>query len=170
VLATSHHHWSVRRARALLAEALQQRCTVHLQRNVLTKAPQRLRARLAREVSKVFDAASKAEARKRMEQLRAGLGRQVPEALACLENGFEAATHFYAFPREHWHRIRFTNGLERLHGEIKRRTRAVGAFPDRQSALRLVTAVALQAAAIWTDRRYLDMALLNSKEDAAKAA
>ncbi len=157
-----HHH---------LPEAPLQRCTVHLLRNVLTKAPQRLRTRLAREVSKVFDAPSKAEARRRIEALKAGLGRQVPEALACLENGFEAATHFYAFPREHWHRIRSTNGLERLHGEIKRRTRAVGAFPDRASALRLVTAVALQATAIWTDRRYLDMSLLKSKEvTVAKAA
>jgi transposase-like protein len=38
--------------------------------------------------------------------------------MACLEGGFEAATHFYAFPREHWHRIRSTNGLERLHGPV----------------------------------------------------
>jgi len=153
-----------------LPEAPLQRCTVHLQRNVLSKAPQRLRARLAREVSKVFDAPSKAEARKRLEQLRTGLGKQVPEAMACLEAGFEAATHFYAFPREHWHRIRSTNGLERLHGEVKRRTKAIGAFPDRASALRLVTAVALQVSAIWTDRRYLDMSLLHPKEAAAKAA
>jgi Transposase, Mutator family len=59
----------------------------------------------------------------------------------------------------------------RLHGEIKRRTRAVGAFPDRASALRLVTAVALQVTAIWSDRRYLDMTLLKVKEViVAKAA
>ncbi len=64
-----------------------------------------------------------------MAQLGAGLGRQVPEAMACLENGFEAATRFYVFPKEHWHRIRSTNGLERLHGEIKRRTNAVGRLP-----------------------------------------
>ncbi len=57
-------------------------------------------------------------------------------------------------------RIRTTNGLERLHGEIKRRIRAVGVFPDRDSALRLLTAVALQAAATRDDRRYLDMSLL----------
>ncbi len=154
-----------------LPEVPLQRCTVHLLRNVLTKAPQRLRARLAREVSNVFDAPSKAEAQKRVEVLKAGLGKQVPEAMKCLEDGFAAATQFYAFPREHWHRIRSTNGLERLHGEIKRRTRAVGAFPDRASALRLVTAVALQVTAIWTDRRYLDMALIDTKrETQARAA
>ena len=63
------------------------------------------------------------------------------------------------------------SAIERLHGEIKRRTRAVGAFPDRASALRLITAVALQVTAIWTDRRYLDISLLKSKEVvAAKAA
>jgi putative transposase len=165
------HAGLAKAVRHRLPEAPLQRCTVHLLRNVLAKAPQRLRARLAREVSKVFDAPSKAEARRRVEALKAGLGKQVPEALACLENGFQAATHFYAFPREHWRRIRSTNGLERLHGEVKRRTRAVGAFPDRASALRLVTAVALQATTIWADRRYLDMSLLKSKEvTVAKAA
>jgi putative transposase len=73
-----------------------QRCTVHLLRNVLTKAPQRLRARLAREVSNVFEALSKAEAQKRVEALKAGLGKQVPEAMKCLADGFAAATQFYA--------------------------------------------------------------------------
>ena len=159
------HAGLVKAVRKTLPEAAVQRCTVHLLRNVLTKAPQRLRGRLAREVSKVFEASSKAQARERVEAIRAGLGRQVPEAMKCLDEGFAAAAHFYAFPREHWHRIRSTNGLERLHGEIKRRTRAVGAFPDRASALRLVTAVALQVTAIWTDRRYLDMSLLNVKEE-----
>jgi transposase-like protein len=154
-----------------LPEVPQQRCTVHLQRNVLTKAPQRLRSRLAKAVTQVFEAPSKTEARKRVDALAAGLGKQVPEAMECLRAGFEAATQFYAFPREHWHRIRSTNGLERLHGEVKRRTRAVGAFPDRASALRLVTAVALQVTAIWSDRRYLDMSLLKAKEAVeAKAA
>lgn len=152
-------------------EAPLQRCTVHLQRNALAKAPQRLRGRLAREIWKVFEAPSLAEARKRLEALKAGLGRQVPEAMKCLDGGFVAATRFYAFPRAHWHRIRSTNGLERLHGEVKRRTRAIGAFPDRASALRLVTAVALQVTAIWSDRRYLDMSLLQSnQEDIAQAA
>ena len=165
------HAGIAKAVRLHLPEAPQQRCVVHLQRNVVGKAPQKLRARLAREVWQVFVAPNKAEARKRMGQLAAGLGRQLPEAMACLDAGFEAATKFYAFPKEHWHRIRSTNGLERLHGEIKRRTRAVGAFPDRASALRLVTAVALQVTAIWTDRRYLDMSLLKSKEVViAKAA
>ena len=47
---------------------------------------------------------------------------------------------------------------------MKRRIRAVGAFPDRASALRLITAILLQATAIWTDRSYVDVSLLAPQE------
>jgi transposase-like protein len=53
--------------------------------------------------------------------------------------------------------------MERLHGETKRRTRSAGPFPDRSSALRLVTAVAVNATAIWADRRHLDMTFFAKK-------
>src|SRR5262249_40326141 len=124
------------------------------------KTPRRLRARVAREVSRVFEAASLLEARRRLAQFKQNLGTHVPEAVACLEGRFSAATQFYAFPKAHWLRIRSTNGLERLNGEIKRRIRSAGAFPDRHSALRLVTAVALRVTTGWTARRYLEMSLL----------
>ncbi len=86
------------------------------------------------------------------------------EAMGCLTKGFAAASTFYGFPKAHWRRLRTTNSVERLHGEIKRRTKAVGAFPDRASALRLITAVALKVTAIWSDRRYLDLSLLEHTE------
>ena len=57
----------------------------------------------------------------------------------------------------------------RLHTEIKRRIRSAGAFSDRASALRLITAVALRTTAVWSERRYLDLSLLEPKE-VAKAA
>ncbi len=79
------------------------------------------------------------------------------------ERGFGAATPFYAFPEAHWPRLRTTNGIERLNGEIKRRIRAVGSFPNRASALRLITAVALRVTEAWGKRRYLDLSLLESK-------
>jgi len=47
----------------------------------------------------------------------------------------EETLAYYAFPEEHWRRIRTNNPLERLLPEIRRRTRVVGAFPDGQSAL-----------------------------------
>jgi transposase-like protein len=164
------HRGLANAVRRHLPEARRQRCTVHLERNVLAKVPQRLRGRIAKQLRAIFDAPAVAEARKKLHDFAQGLGRQVPEALGCLEEGFAAATQFYVFPREHWARIRSTNGLERLHGEVKRRTRSIGAFPDRDSALRLVTAVALETAHVWADRRYLDMSLLKVEPPKVVAA
>lgn len=147
-------------ARKVLPEAQQQRCTVHLTRNVMSNVPKRHQKRLGREVVKVLHADSLDEAKRSLKQFRVQFFKQFPEAVECLERGFDDATTYFAFPEAHRTRIRTTNGLERLHGEIKRRTRAVGAFPDRASALRLITAVALQVTTIWTDRVYLDMSLL----------
>ncbi len=156
---SDEHAGLVAALRRWLPEVPRQRCTVHLQRNVLTKAPQRLRTRLARDVGSLFTASSRTEAKKRLATVTARWGQELPEAMACLTHGFAAATTFYQFPQAHWRRIRTTNSLERLHGEIKRRTKAVGAFPDRASALRLITAVALKVTAIWGDRRYIDVSL-----------
>ena len=152
--------------RLMLPEADHQRCTVHLIRNIAAKGPKRLRSRLAREAVKILHAPSLKEAKKRKLDFEKGLGRQVPEAVECLNATFSKATTYYAFPKQHWVRVRSTNGLERLNNEIKRRIKAIGAFPDRASALRLTTAVALRVTAIWTERRYLDMTLFeNDKED-----
>ena len=155
--------------RRFLPEVRRQRCTVHLQRNVLAKVPHRLRKRVAREVAAVFRAPGLATAKKRLAEITARWHNELPEAMRVLERGFTAATQFYAFPEPHWARLRTTNSLERLHTEIKRRIRSAGAFPDRASALRLITAVALRTTAVWSERRYLDLSLLEPKE-VAKAA
>ncbi len=155
--------------RKFVPEARRQRCTVHLQRNVGAKVPRRLRKRVAREVSVIFQAGGLTEAKKLLAEFKARWAKELPEAVGVLERGFSAATQFYAFPEPHWSRLRTTNGLERLHGEIKRRVNAVGAFPDRASALRLVTAVAIRMTAVWSDRRYLDLTLLETQEVAQAA-
>ena len=156
--------------RLVLPEVEHQRCTVHLIRNIAAKGPKRLRSRLAREAVKILHAPSLAEAKKRKLAFENGLGRQVPEAVECLNATFLKATAYYAFPKKHWVRLRSTNGLERLNNEIKRRIKSVGAFPDRASALRLITAVALRITAIWAERRYLDMTLFNDDKEDQQAA
>lgn len=161
------HAGLIAAARKVLPEVKQQRCTVHLMRNVFTRVPHRHQKRLARELVAVLHADSLDAAKRKLRAFRLQFGKQFPEAVECLERGFADATTYFAFPSAHWKRIRSTNGLERLHGEIKRRTRAVGAFPDRASALRLITAVALQVTAIWSDRLYLDMTLLANRHAAA---
>ena len=154
-------------ARKVLPEAKQQRCTVHLTRNVMANVPKRHQKRLGREVVKVLHAEALDDAKRNLKAFRLQFFKQFPEAVECLARGFDDATTYFAFPEAHHVRIRTTNGLERLHGEIKRRTRAIGAFPDRASALRLITAVALQVTSIWSDRIYLDVSLLDDHHAAA---
>ncbi len=84
--------------RRFLPEVRCQRCTVHLQRNVLAKVPHRLRKRVAREVAAVFRAPGLAESKKRLAEITARWHKELPEAVNVLERGFTAATQFYAFP------------------------------------------------------------------------
>ncbi len=161
------HAGLITAARKTLPEARQQRCTVHLMRNVFTQVPKQHQKRLARELVAVLHADSLSAAKRKLRDFKLQFGKQFPEAVACLERGFADATTYFAFPKAHWLRLRSTNGLERLHGEIKRRTRAIGAFPDRASALRLITAVALQVTSIWNDRLYFNMTLLANHQAAA---
>lgn len=81
------------------------------------------------------------------EHIEEYIEEHIEECLTCL-----------AFPESHRRRIRTTNGLERLNQEIKRRTRVVRIFPNRESCLRLVTALAVEQSEEWvTGRRYLNM-------------
>jgi len=157
-LVVSDAHSGIAKAvRHHLPEAKHQRCVVHFMRNVLAKVPHRLKDRVGGELSRIFDAEGLKKARELLEQFKGGLGKQVPEATQVLVEGFVSATRFFAFPQAHWKRIRSTNGLERLNREIRRRTDSVGSFPDRASALRLVTVTALNATEKWKSRQYLDM-------------
>jgi transposase-like protein len=61
-----------------------------------------------------------------------------PQAAILLLEAEEDILVYKTFPREHWRRIHSTNPLERLHKEVKRRTKVVGVFPDQASVLRLV--------------------------------
>ena len=71
----------------------------------------------------------------------------------------------YQFPKEHWKKIRTSNGIERMNREIKRRTRVAVLFPNKESALRLVTGVIIEIHEEWvTGKQYLDMSPLLNRE------
>ena len=74
----------------------------------------------------------------------------------------EETLAYYAFPEEHWRRMRTNNPLER---EIRRRTRVVGAFPGGQSALNLAAARLRHiAGTAWSTKRYLNIELLKDQQ------
>ena len=64
-----------------------------------------------------------------------------------------------SFPADHWPKIHSTNGLERLNGEIKRRTEVVGIFPNDGAIVRLVGAILLEQNEEWTVQRARYMTL-----------
>jgi putative transposase len=81
------------------------------------------------------------------------------------EPAVEETLTYYAFPEEHWRRIRTNNPLERILREIRRRTRVVGAFPDGQSALNLAAARLRHiAGTAWSTKRYLNIELLKDQQ------
>ena len=72
-----------------------------------------------------------------------------PDVAAMLHDAKEDVLAFASFPKEHWTKIWSTNSIKRLNVEIKRRTRVVGIFPNDDSALRLITAVCVEAHEEW---------------------
>ena len=94
-------------------------------------------------------------------RLKRVTGRVRKAAQKVEESIYETLTYMQ-FPTEHWIRIRTNNTLERLNREIKRRTKAVGTFPDGESALMLVCArLRYVAGQSWGSKKYLNMAHLD---------
>ena len=89
--------------------------------------------------------------------------KKAPEFAKWLEENIEEGLTVFQFPKDHWKKIRTSNGMERVNREIKRRTRVAVLFPNKESALRLVTGVIIEIHEEWiTGRQYLDMkSLLN---------
>ena len=93
------------------------------------------------------------------------------KAAELVETAVPETLAYYAFPEEHWRRIRTNNPLERIMREIRRRTRAVGAFPDGNSALNLAAARLRHIAGTrWSTKRYLNMDLLRHHTATAMTA
>lgn len=83
---------------------------------------------------------------------------KLTSAAKKLEDEIEEPLTYMEFPSQHWTRIRTNNTIERLNREIKRRNRAIGAFPDGQSALMLVCARLRHVAGTqWDTKRYMNM-------------
>ena len=113
-------------------------------------------------------AAAREKAIRVIEKLR---GLRLNRATELVEAAVEETLSYYAFPEEHWRRIRTNNPLERVLREIRRRTRVVGAFPDGQSALNLDAARLRHiAGTAWSTKRYLNIELLKDQMKGAITA
>jgi hypothetical protein len=90
-------------------------------------------------------------------------------AVGVLEEAEEDLTAFYAFPADHWTKLRSTNPLERVNREIGRRTDVVGIFPNDRSLIRLAASVVIEQNDEWlVGRRYLSAHSLEALLDQEK--
>lgn len=140
-------------------DSLWQRCVVHFYRNVFSLVPSGRVREVAAMLKAIHAQEAKAEALAKIEQVAAKLElMRLGKAAELVRSGAPETLSYYAFPEQHWRRIRTNNPMERIMREIRRRTRVVGCFPDGNSALMLVSARLRHIAGTkWGTRVYLDM-------------
>jgi putative transposase len=167
-LVISDAHLGLREAiSAVMLGATWQRCKVHLAQNVLAKVPKGSADMVAAAMRTIYAQPDAAHVAAQFDEIVSMLTRQFPDAATILNNARDDVLAFRTFPEAHWRKIWSTNPLERVNGEIKRRTRVVGIFPNAAAVARLVSAVVAETHDEWqdTERRYLaehTMALLDT--------
>ena len=157
-LIISDDHAGLKAARlAVFGSIPWQRCQFHLQQNAQAYVPRKeMQAEVTEDIRTIFQAPDRATAEayltkavqkyeKSASRLAEWMASNIPEGLTVL-----------AFPVAHRKLIRTTNGVERLHREVRRRARVVSIFPNQASCLRLVSAVLNEISEEWlTGRTYL---------------
>jgi putative transposase len=158
-LVISDAHEGIKAAVAKVLHATWQRCRVHFMRNVLAHAGRQGRRVVAAFIGTAFvqddaEAASK-QWRAVADQLRA----KVPKLAAIMDEAEADVLAFMTFPKDHRPKIHSINPLERLNGEIKRRTDVVGIFPNEDAITRLIGALLLEQNDEWAVQRGRYMSL-----------
>jgi transposase-like protein len=158
-LIVSDAHEGIKAAVAKLINATWQRCRVHTMRNALAHAGKSSRRVVSAFMATAFAQdsaeAAKAQWRRVADQLRPKL----PKLAAFMDEAESDVLAYMSFPPEHWSKLHSTNGLERLNGEIKRRTEVVGIFPNDEAIVRLVGAILLEQNDEWAVQRARYMTL-----------
>src|SRR5436309_4034520 len=122
--------------------AARQRCVVHKMDNVLDYVPSKQREQVEPELKALFSQKDRQAADQAVAAFIEKYQSVYPTAMECLQRDLEACLTFYAYPKEHWKTIRTTNIIERLFGEVKRRShKMAAAFRNEGSCLLLFYAV-----------------------------
>jgi transposase-like protein len=165
-LCVSDQHEGLKHAIERVLACPWQRCTVHFVRNMHQHCRPSQRGLVSAALRELFQAEDGEQASERVGQVIERLEPTVPKVCRLLEDAEADLLAFYAFPGEHWPKLRSTNPLERVNREIGRRSDVVGIFPNDASAIRLAGALLIEQNDEWlVCRRYLSaesMALLNA--------
>jgi transposase-like protein len=119
-----------------------QRCVKHKMENILSYIPEKQRDQVEPELKAIFYQDSRQQADQQVAAFIEKYEPIYPTAVACLKRDLDACLTFYAFPKAHWKTIRTTNIIERLFGEVKKRThKMAAAFRNENSCLLMFYAV-----------------------------
>jgi putative transposase len=165
-LCVSDCHEGLRAAIAQVLGCPWQRCSVHFLRNMLGHCAKSQQPMISAAVRGIFSAASGEEARERLAEVVERLQPIAPKVAQLVLDAEADLLGFYAFPREHWSKLRSTNPLERVNREIGRRTDVVGIFPNDAALIRLAGAMLIEQNDEWlVSRRYLSQESLSAVLD-----
>ena len=159
-------HKGLKAAATRILGATAQRCRVHFMRNLLAHAGKQGRRVVSTFVATAFaqDDADSAAAQWRLvaDQLKP----KAPKLATLMDEAQHDVLAYMSFPREHRQKLHSTNPLERLNGEIKRRTNVVGIFPNENAITRLVGAILLEQNDEWAvSRRYMTLESIAQTSD-----
>jgi len=123
-------------------DSKRQRCVKHKMENVLSYVPEQKREEVEPELKAIFYQKSRQKAEQAMLAFCEKYERIYPTAIECLKRDQAACLTFYDFPESHWKTIRTTNVIERLFGEVKKRThKMAAAFRNESSCLLMFYAI-----------------------------
>ncbi len=119
-----------------------QRCIKHMMENVLAYVPEKHHEQVRPELRAIFYQDSREKADQEVATFIAKYETVYPSAIECLRRDLEACLTFHSFPKQHWKYIRTTHIIERLFGEVKKRShKMAAAFRNETSCLLLFYAV-----------------------------
>jgi putative transposase len=158
-LVISDAHEGLTAAIAKVLSATWQRCRVHFMRNALAHAGKSGRRVVSAFVATAFAQNDAESAKQQWRRIADQLRPKVAKLAALMDEAEEDVLAYMTFPAQHRAKLHSTNPLERLNGEIKRRTEVVGIFPNEAAITRLVGAILLEQNDEWAVQRSRYMTL-----------
>jgi transposase-like protein len=158
-LVVSDAHEGLKAAITKILGATWQRCRVHFMRNALAYAGKTQRRIVSAWVGTAFAQDDAAAARKQWREVADQARPRVPKLAALMDDAEADVLAYMGFPAQHRVKLHSTNPLERLNGEIKRRSEVVGIFPNEDAVTRLIGALLLEQNDEWAVQRARYMSL-----------
>ena len=158
-LVISDAHEGIKAAVSKVLSATWQRCRVHFQRNALAHAGKSGRRVVSAFIATAFAQDTAEAASTQWRAVADQIRPKVPKLATLMDDAEHDVLAYMSFPKEHRAKLHSTNPIERLNGEIKRRTDVVGIFPNDDAIVRLVGALLLEQNDEWAVQRARYMTL-----------